>query len=679
MNNDDNSIDEKNNPDYFYDGQFNIDEIEENNYSKKSLSLLEQNNQNIPNIRHIFNKYNNNNIRGEGPINLIKFNKNNFELNKAALDILRSIKDQIIVVSIVGKARTGKSYLMNLLLNTNNNINKNKGFKVASSINSCTRGIWLWSTPRQKPNSSAKIIFIDSEGTNSVDISTKTYDTKIFALIILLSSLFIYNTNGNIDETSISELALSTYLSNSIAINTNKYTNLDIKNKITNIDKDKIISDLAPKFIWTLRDFTLDKIDPDTGEEITSDEYLELCLRNKSAGKNSNENNIIRQNIIKYFKERECVTLPRPVDNEEDLQRLDDIPFNELKSNFRTEFLLLKKKVYETSKPKIFNGKKITGPILADLLIIFINSINSGIIPNIDTAWDNIIINEIQTSYEKCKNNWKQNTENNIANINIKLIYDLKYLNLTEFNQVIEENGEIRHNKNYFNKFKEYKNKLNAEIQKDIDKFIKQGNKQNLSQFQKIINNHKQVFDQNLSNNTHGNKFEELIIEHNGLLNNIKNSNIIYEDNKDTLNLLCKSDLNYTKDMVSYISNNLKQKMLKQKLNIEKEIKNNEVKVISDENALRTKKINKDLDNKYNNLLVELDEKNKELIQLIGKYTILMERRDELFKEKKSLNLTGLRNVTLRNSKKSSISQLYYDSESKVCGCQLDDNLCFIF
>ena len=679
MNNDDNSIDEKNNPDYFYDGQFNIDEIEENNYSKKSLSLLEQNNQNIPNIRHIFNKYNNNNIRGEGPINLIKFNKNNFELNKAALDILRSIKDQIIVVSIVGKARTGKSYLMNLLLNTNNNINKNKGFKVASSINSCTRGIWLWSTPRQKPNSSAKIIFIDSEGTNSVDISTKTYDTKIFALIILLSSLFIYNTNGNIDETSISELALSTYLSNSIAINTNKYTNLDIKNKITNIDKDKIISDLAPKFIWTLRDFTLDKIDPDTGEEITSDEYLELCLRNKSAGKNSNENNIIRQNIIKYFKERECVTLPRPVDNEEDLQRLDDIPFNELKSNFRTEFLLLKKKVYETSKPKIFNGKKITGPILADLLIIFINSINSGIIPNIDTAWDNIIINEIQTSYEKCKNNWKQNTENNIANINIKLIYDLKYLILTEFNQVIEENGEIRHNKNYFNKFKEYKNKLNAEIQKDIDKFIKQANKQNLSQFQKIINNHKQVFDQNLSNNTHGNKFEELIIEHNGLLNNIKNSNIIYEDNKDTLNLLCKSDLNYTKDMVSYISNNLKQKMLKQKLNIEKEIKNNEVKVISDENALRTKKINKDLDNKYNNLLVELDEKNKELIQLIGKYTILMERRDELFKEKKSLNLTGLRNVTLRNSKKSSINQLYYDSESKVCGCQLDDNLCFIF
>ena len=642
MNHDDNSSEDNNNPEYYYDGQFNLDEIEENNYSKKSLSLLDHNNQKIPNILH-------------------------------------SIKDQIIVVSIVGKARTGKSYLMNLLLNTNNNSNNNNGFKVSSSINSCTRGIWLWSSPRQKPNSSAKIIFIDSEGTNSVDISTKTYDTKIFALIILLSSLFIYNTNGNIDETSISELALSTYLSNSIAINTNNSTNLGSKSEISNIDKDKIISDLAPKFIWTLRDFTLDKIDPDTGEEITSDEYLELCLRNKSTGKNCTENNIIRQNIIKYFKERECITLPRPVDNEEDLQRLNDIPFNELKSNFRTEFLLLKKKVYETSKPKIFNGKKITGPILADLLTNFINSINSGIIPNIDTAWNNIIMNEIQTSYENCINNWKKNIENSIANINTKLIYNLKYIILEEFNQVIEENGEIRHNKIYFNKFKEYKNKLDEEIQKDIDKYIKQANKQNFSYFQKIVNNHKQEFDYHLSSKTFGNKFEDLINKYNDLFKNIDNLNIIYEDNKNITNLLGNSDLNYTKDMVSYISNNLKQKMLKQKLSIEKEIKNNEVQVISDENAFRTQKLNKDLDNKYNNLLFELDEKNKELVHLIGKYTILMEKRDELFKEKKSLNLTGLRNVTLRNSKKSSISHIYYDSESKGCGCHLDENLCFIF
>ena len=42
----------------------------------------------------------------EGPINLIEFSKKNFILNEEALNILRDIKEEIIVVSIVGKART---------------------------------------------------------------------------------------------------------------------------------------------------------------------------------------------------------------------------------------------------------------------------------------------------------------------------------------------------------------------------------------------------------------------------------------------------------------------------------------------------------------------------------------------------------------------------------------------
>lgn len=52
----------------------------------------------------------------EEPIQLIEFKGNNFKLNPEALDMLEAIREEIIVVSVVGKARTGKSYLMNLLL-----------------------------------------------------------------------------------------------------------------------------------------------------------------------------------------------------------------------------------------------------------------------------------------------------------------------------------------------------------------------------------------------------------------------------------------------------------------------------------------------------------------------------------------------------------------------------------
>jgi hypothetical protein len=52
----------------------------------------------------------------EQSIQLINFNEDIFEINQEALNIIKSIEDEIIVVSVVGKARTGKSYLLNLLL-----------------------------------------------------------------------------------------------------------------------------------------------------------------------------------------------------------------------------------------------------------------------------------------------------------------------------------------------------------------------------------------------------------------------------------------------------------------------------------------------------------------------------------------------------------------------------------
>ena len=150
-------------------------------------------------------------------IKLIDFS-HGFQINPQALNFLRSIKEEIIIVSVVGKARTGKSYLMNLLLDL---IGKNNGFQVASSLQSCTKGIWLWGTPKNSLNGNAKIVFLDSEGTSSTDKSTRTYDSRIFALVVLISSLFLYNTYSNIDENGINELSLAAHLSNAITTNTN--------------------------------------------------------------------------------------------------------------------------------------------------------------------------------------------------------------------------------------------------------------------------------------------------------------------------------------------------------------------------------------------------------------------------------------------------------------------------
>ena len=42
-----------------------------------------------------------------------------------------------------------------------------------------------------------------------------------------------------------------------------------------------MINELSPKFIWLIRDFTLNKVNPETNEPIEGKEYLEICLRKK--------------------------------------------------------------------------------------------------------------------------------------------------------------------------------------------------------------------------------------------------------------------------------------------------------------------------------------------------------------------------------------------------------------
>ncbi len=281
---------------------------------------------------------------------------------------------------------------------------------------------------------------------------------------MLISSLFIYNSTSNIDENSIAELSLAAHLSNSIACD-------------TSIDKDSLITELAPRFIWVIRDFTLEKVHFETGLPISSDEYMESCLRKKISGKNSKENNLIRENIVKYFKYRECVTLPRPAESENELRNLKNIRLNDLKTEFKLEFLSLKNKVYRESNPKRIKGKKINGEALVNLLTEFVNAINSGVVPNINNAWDNVIEQDIKSYYEKALNNFKELTKKcDKSALHSSLLFslrDYKIKSFLLFDQLTKIDPEINTNETYNKMFEEHKIKLNQEMTKLEEKLIR--------------------------------------------------------------------------------------------------------------------------------------------------------------------------------------------------------------
>ena len=580
------------------------------------------------------------------PIKLIDFSKG-FQINKEALEFLNSIKEEIIIVSVIGKARTGKSYLMNLLLDL---IGKEEGFQVASTLQSCTKGIWLWGTPKKSLNGNAKIIFLDSEGTSSIDKSTKTYDSRIFALVVLISSLFLYNTYSNIDEHGINELSLAAHLSNAITTN-------------SNIDKDDLLTELSPKFIWIIRDFTLEKIHPETGEEISSKEYLELCLRNKRCGKGANDNNIIRQNIIKFFPERDCVTLIRPVDSEEDLKRLNKIPYNNLKPEFKMEFKTLKDKIFKEALPKKLNGKKLTGPALATLIEEFVKVINSGKIPNINNTWDSIIEKDVSDaynlSYALFKNNIKQLKieKNNVydsAELTKKL-YDFKYISMNNYDNLLQSNGDTFKQENYKKMYLDKKKDLNSKMDSTIKKLIAQNNKLSSNYCSEIINEYYKPLGTRISKNVFNSKnYNDINFEYSEILkkydtngkgslkdeigfDNIKNKeegiiNVLKEiTKKEGEKNIKKMERNIKLAQVDLDDINNKKRVLDEK----EKINNNKIQNLENEN------------NELNEEIVELKEnlnKKKEILNNLKK------RIEQMIKNKKKLEEMNKENETKNDS-----------------------------
>lgn len=136
-----------------------------------------------------------------------------YSITAEAEEIISSIRTPIAIISVAGLYRTGKSYLLNRML-----LNRSDGFGVGSTINACTKGLWMWGTPlkiRSEDGQPLTLLIIDTEGLGATD-EDDTHDNKIFSLAILLSTCFIYNSTGSIDETAIQSLNLVLNLSETI-------------------------------------------------------------------------------------------------------------------------------------------------------------------------------------------------------------------------------------------------------------------------------------------------------------------------------------------------------------------------------------------------------------------------------------------------------------------------------
>ena len=401
---------------------------------------------------------------------LVLFQDNKFIIPEESKNLLsQSQYKNIGIISLVGKYRTGKSFLLNRVIL---NRNLKSGFGVGPTFKPCTKGIWIWSEPIIVSNVHSPNPFpcflIDTEGLGAYDEEIN-HDSKIFLIAVLISSLFIYNSFGAIDETAINSLSFVLNLSKTIKIKNNS--------KKLSEENEADLAQYFPTLLWLLRDFSL-KLEDKDGNVITEKQYLENALEEKSGALESiEEKNRVRNLIKTYFTEKDCFVMVRPVEKEEDLQNLQNLPDDKLRKEFLEQSKIFRNKVMKKTKPKMFNKMPLSGEMLVGLIQSILDSINKGSIPVIENSWKYVLQTEFikssKTIVDKFIEEINRYRESNKNNMNIMKNIKNYSKNLAEkyINEFIQSNALDDDNK------KEFSEKLESKINNELEKFDKENSK----------------------------------------------------------------------------------------------------------------------------------------------------------------------------------------------------------
>ena len=293
-------------------------------------------------------------------IPLITCTDGKYSVCESTLQWLASL-DEFGVIACAGKYRTGKSFLLNRLTKSG----ANAGFRVGDTVQACTKGLWVYK--KMFACETGNVIFMDTEGIDALD-ADDSHDVRIFTLALLLSSTFVYNSTGPIDETALQTLSLMTRVSEHVRVDHQHNTMGDIAPHM-------------PKFLWILRDLSL-KLTNRQHEPINEAQYLEEALQ----GSSEPNKNVVRDAIKYSFPHRTLITLPRPSTRMDPSQRMED-KLKSLSPQFVRGVDSLRTVLFRETLPMSADGCHLTGSMYAALCRHYIHVVQSGAVPVLRDSW----------------------------------------------------------------------------------------------------------------------------------------------------------------------------------------------------------------------------------------------------------------------------------------------------
>lgn len=296
---------------------------------------------------------------------LIEVGPDGYRVNEDTMKWISNFEHPFGVLSCAGKYRTGKSFLLNRMADAPSGC----GFGVGETVQACTKGIWVYKKflPSER-NDGTYVLIMDTEGIDALDASD-THDVRIFTMALLLSSSFIYNSVGTIDEASMQTLSLMTRVTENVKITA--------ENNCTSSE----LGDHMPTFYWILRDFSLKLVDKD-GTPMSEEQYLNNALTTSDTSKST-----VREAIRNSFPSRRLVTLPRPSNlDDTGIQTLEHKLFN-LNKKFANALKDLRSRIFREIVPFRIDKTTVTGGMYCELCRYLVTAIQSEAVPVIKDSW----------------------------------------------------------------------------------------------------------------------------------------------------------------------------------------------------------------------------------------------------------------------------------------------------
>lgn len=78
----------------------------------------------------------------------------------------------------------------------------------------------------------------------------------------------------------------------------------------------------------------------------------------------------------------------RPLVDEQKLQNLDKMDYDELRPEFVHQAMSFRKRILSSVKVKSLQNQKLNGDLYCSMVSAYVNAINEGAVPNIENAWN---------------------------------------------------------------------------------------------------------------------------------------------------------------------------------------------------------------------------------------------------------------------------------------------------